>query len=143
MKKEDIQTKIDVIFNNLDELNFLKAKSYEEFISDFRNIDASLHILQTSIQALLDIGSYIIASLGLKTPNTNAEIIEILNEAGYILVASSAESVGVFSTDEQHKLSNDACFPGFAYQESLDISHLHIKKSRLMTLQAVSKRSLA
>lgn len=84
MKKEDIQTKIDVIFNNLDKLKFFKAKSYEEFISDFRNIDASLHIFQTSIQALLDIGSYIIASLGLKTPNTNAEIIEILSEAGHI-----------------------------------------------------------
>jgi hypothetical protein len=40
-------------------------------------------------------------------------------------------------------LSNYAYFPGFAYQESLDISHLHIEKSRLMTLQAVSKRSLA
>lgn len=51
---------------------------------DFRNIDSALHRLQTSIQALLDIGSYIIASLGLKTPNTNAEIIEILSEAGYI-----------------------------------------------------------
>lgn len=84
MKKEDIQTKIDVIFNNLDKLKFFKAKSYEEFISDFRNIDSSLHILQTSIQALLDIGSYIIASLGLKTPNTNTEVIEILGDNGLI-----------------------------------------------------------
>jgi len=33
MKKEDIQTKIDVIFNNLDKLKFFKAKSYEEFIN--------------------------------------------------------------------------------------------------------------
>lgn len=32
---------------------------------------------------MLDIGSYIIASLGLRSPNTNAEIIEILSEAGY------------------------------------------------------------
>ncbi len=85
MKKEDIQTKIDMLFNNLDKLKFFQEKPYEEFISDFRNTDASLHILQTSIQALLDIGSYIIASLGLKTPNTNAEIIEILSEAGYIV----------------------------------------------------------
>ena len=84
MKKEDIQTKIDVIFNNLDKLKFFKAKSYEEFISDFRNIDSSLHILQTSIQALLDIGSYIIASLGLKTPNTNTEVIKILGDNGFI-----------------------------------------------------------
>lgn len=84
MKKEDIQTKIDVIFDNLEKLKFISSKTYEEFTSDFRNIYASLHMLQTSIQALLDIGSYIIASLGLKTPNTNAEIIEILSEAGYI-----------------------------------------------------------
>jgi len=36
------------------------------------------------IEALLDIGSYIIAALGLRTPNTNAEVIEILKEAGSI-----------------------------------------------------------
>ncbi|MBI5199343.1 MAG: DUF86 domain-containing protein [Nitrospirae bacterium] len=84
MKKEDIQTKIDVIFDNLEKLKFFSSKTYDEFIADFRNIDASLHILQTSIQALLDIGSYIIASLGLKTPNTNTEIIEVLSEAGHI-----------------------------------------------------------
>lgn len=84
MKKRDIQTKIDVILDNLEKLYKLKTKTYEDFVSDFRNIDSALHRLQTSIQALLDIGSYVIASLGLKTPNTNAEIIEILTEAGYI-----------------------------------------------------------
>ncbi len=84
MKKEDAQTKIDVIIDSLDKLAFLKRKSYEDFISDFRNIDSALHRLQISIQALLDIGSYIIASLGLRMPNTNAEIIEILGEAGIL-----------------------------------------------------------
>jgi uncharacterized protein YutE (UPF0331/DUF86 family) len=84
MKKEDIQTKIDVLLNNLEKLKFLSSKTYEEFISDFRNIDASLHILMTSIQALLDIGSYIIASLGLRTPNTTAEIIKILGDADLV-----------------------------------------------------------
>ncbi|OGV95935.1 MAG: hypothetical protein A2Z59_12930 [Nitrospinae bacterium RIFCSPLOWO2_02_39_17] len=84
MRKEDIQTKIDAIFDNHEKLKFFSSKTYEEFTADFRNIDSALHRLQTSIQALLDIGSYIIASLGLRTPNTNAEIIDILNEAGYI-----------------------------------------------------------
>ena len=84
MKKEDIQTKIDVILDNLEKLKSLKTKTNEDFTSDFRNVDSALYRLQTSIQALLDIGSYIIASLGLKTPNTNAEIIEILSEANYI-----------------------------------------------------------
>ena len=83
-EKEDVQTKIDVILDSLEKLSSLKTKTYEDFISDFRNIDSALHRLQTSIQALLDIGSYIIASLGLKTPSTNAEIIEILSDAGHL-----------------------------------------------------------
>lgn len=84
MNQRDVQTKIDFILDNLEKLSRLKAKAYEDFISDFRNIDSALHRLQTSIQALLDIGGYIIASLGLRTPNTNPEIIEILCMAGYI-----------------------------------------------------------
>lgn len=84
MKKEDIQSKIEVILDNLEKLHILKEKSYEDFIADFRNIDSALYKLQTSIQALLDIGSYVIANLGLKMPNTNAEIITILSDAGYI-----------------------------------------------------------
>lgn len=84
MKLEDIQAKMDMITDSLEKLNILKRKTYDDFISDFRNIDSALHRLQISIQALLDISSYIIASMGLRTPNTNAEIIEILTEAGYI-----------------------------------------------------------
>lgn len=84
MNQTDIQIKIDVILDNMDKLSTLKAKKYEDFVSDFRNIDSAIHRLQTSIQALLDIGSYVISSLGLRTPNTNAEIIKILGEHGYI-----------------------------------------------------------
>lgn len=84
MKQVDVQTKLDVIPENLEKLEILRSKSYEDFISDFRNIDSALHRLQTCIQALLDIGGYIIASLGLKTPGFNAEIIEILRDSGYI-----------------------------------------------------------
>lgn len=84
MKKRDIQKKIDVVVDNLEKLSALKQNTYEDFISDFRNTDSTLHRLQTSIQALIDIGSYIIASLGLRTPDTNAEIVEILSEADYI-----------------------------------------------------------
>jgi len=84
MKKEDIQSKIDVVSENLEKLVSLRSMTYEAFISDFRNKDSTLHRLQTSIQALLDIGGYIIANLGLKMPNTNAEIIKILTEAGHI-----------------------------------------------------------
>jgi uncharacterized protein YutE (UPF0331/DUF86 family) len=80
MRKEDVQSKLDIIPQNLEKLEFLRALGYEKFASDFRNIDSALHRLQTSIQALVDIGGYIIASLGLRTPGTSGEVIDILVE---------------------------------------------------------------
>jgi hypothetical protein len=63
------------------------------------------------------------------------EALSVVLNLGMSEIAKSlAKSVGIFSTEEQHKLSNYAYFPGFAYQESLDISHLQIEKCRLMTL---------
>ena len=87
MKKEDVQNKLDIIPANLEKLEILRAMGYEEFTSDFRNIDSSLHRFQTSIQALVDIGGYIIASLGLRAPGTSGEVIDILVEHGLLHAA--------------------------------------------------------
>jgi uncharacterized protein YutE (UPF0331/DUF86 family) len=84
MRKEDVQSKLDLIPENLEKIEILRAMSYEEFVSDFRNIDSALHRLQTSIQALVDIGGYIIASLGLRTPSTSGEVIDIFVEHGLL-----------------------------------------------------------
>ena len=86
MRKEDVQSKLDIIPENLEKLAILRAMSYEEFKSDFRNIDSVLHRLQTSIQALVDIGGYIIASLGLRTPSASGEVIDILVEHSLIKI---------------------------------------------------------
>ncbi|HQE80646.1 MAG TPA: DUF86 domain-containing protein [Syntrophorhabdaceae bacterium] len=84
MRKSDIQSKIDVLVDNIEKLSYLQKKDFKEFTSDFRNIDSALHRLQTSIQALLDMGNYIISSLGLKTPDTNADVFKILCREGYL-----------------------------------------------------------
>ena len=80
MRKEDVQSKLDMIPETLEKLEILRAMGYEKFVSDFRNIDSTLHRFQTSIQALVDIGGYIIASLGLRTPGTSGDVIDILVE---------------------------------------------------------------
>ena len=80
MRKEDVQSKLDMIPENLEKLEILRAMGYEKFVSDFRNIDSALHRFQTSIQALVDIGGYIIASLGLRTPGSSSEVIDVLVE---------------------------------------------------------------
>jgi len=86
VRKEDVQSKLDLIPENLEKIEIFRAMSYEEFISDFRNIDSALHRLQTSIQALVDIGGYIIGSLGLRTPSTSGEVIDILVERGLLKI---------------------------------------------------------
>ena len=80
MRKEDVQSKLDIIPENLEKLEIFRGMDYETFISDFRNIDSALHRFQTSIQALVDIGGYIIASLGLRTPGTSGDVVDILVE---------------------------------------------------------------
>lgn len=58
MNGEEIQAKLGILRENLDKLARIPQATIEEFQGDFRNVDAALHLLQTSIQALLDIGSY-------------------------------------------------------------------------------------
>lgn len=84
MRKEEVQRKLDIIPENLEKLEILRAMGYDAFASDFRNIDSTLHRLQTSIQALVDIGGYIIASLGLRTPSSSGEVIDILAGHGLL-----------------------------------------------------------
>ena len=84
MRREDVQSKLDIIPENLEKLEILRAMGYEKFRSDFRNIDSALHRLQTSIQALVDTGGYINASLGLRTPGSSGEVIDILMEHGLL-----------------------------------------------------------
>lgn len=58
--------------------------SFAEFISDFRNLDASLHSLQTTIQALIDLAAMVAADRGLRAPRSSLDVLDILEEAGAI-----------------------------------------------------------
>jgi uncharacterized protein YutE (UPF0331/DUF86 family) len=61
----DIQRRLEVLRVNLECLAEIPQETFEEFSADFRNLDSALHRLQTSIQALLDIGAVLVSRLGL------------------------------------------------------------------------------
>lgn len=86
MNVRDIQAKIAVIIDNVEKIDDLKrrAATYNEFVSDYLLVDSTLRRLQTSIEALFDIGGFIISALGLKPATSNSDIIDILTEAGLI-----------------------------------------------------------
>ena len=129
MRKEDVQSKLDIIPENLEKLEILRTMDYEKFISDFRNSDSALHRFQTSIQALVDIGGYIIASLGLRTPGTSGEVIDILTERGllnteqrdrYISMIQFRNRIVHFYNDIELKILYQ-----ILQEELVDIRHLY------------------
>jgi hypothetical protein len=71
MSDQDKLRRAQLVRSNLEKLLRIPQGSYDEFAADFRNTEASLHLLQTAIQALLDLARGACASLGLDTPRTH------------------------------------------------------------------------
>jgi uncharacterized protein YutE (UPF0331/DUF86 family) len=90
MTSEQVQPKLDVLKDNLAKLAAIPQASYDVFSGDFRNVASALHLLQTSIQALIDLGSFLVVQRALPTPRTSHEIFERLEGAGLLPVGSAA-----------------------------------------------------
>lgn len=84
MNGKGITAKLGVLRDNLARLAELPQATYAEFAADFRTIDSALHRLQTSIQALVDIGSYKLGRRGLPPPDTSRDILVVLERDGAI-----------------------------------------------------------
>jgi uncharacterized protein YutE (UPF0331/DUF86 family) len=84
MNINDVRGKLDVLTANQRQLDYLRGLPKAEFIADVRNLDSALHRLQTSIQALLDMGVYVVGSLNLATPQHSADIILALRDVSLI-----------------------------------------------------------
>lgn len=91
MTFDQIESKLDILRANLEQLDQIPHASYEEFAADFRNVAASLYLLQTSIQALIDVASYVVSSRALPTPRTSHDVFERLEAAGLLPAGSAAE----------------------------------------------------
>lgn len=78
--KEILQQKIIVIEENIKKLEYLAALSEEEFLGKFYYIESAKHLLQVSIEAMLDVAHHIIARERYRSPQTYAEAFLILIE---------------------------------------------------------------
>lgn len=81
---ESLQSKINRIRKNVMELKKLGNLSFQEYSGDHRNMAVAERLLETSIQAMLDIGSHIIAEEGLGDPLEYRDVFEILAQAKII-----------------------------------------------------------
>jgi uncharacterized protein YutE (UPF0331/DUF86 family) len=93
MTPEQVQAKLAQLADAIAKLRQLPQGTLEEFRSDSRNIDAALRRLQVAIQILIDVGSHVVAQLGLGAPDTSRDLLERL-EAAKLLPPGSAARFG-------------------------------------------------
>ena len=90
MRKQDVQIHFDTVEENLGNLERLSRFSYDEFTAEFWYLGSAIHLLQTSIEALVDISRYVIRSLGLLSADSYRQVPVVLADAGYIDQTSTA-----------------------------------------------------
>lgn len=76
--QDRIRQKIQVAQDGLRKLEMIKRYSYEEFVRVPFVADACLRNLQVTIEALVDIGSHIVARHGYGLPKTYQDVIKAL-----------------------------------------------------------------
>jgi len=80
---ETIRQKVHLIEENLSKLESLKSMLFEQFVGDYRNIEASKHLLQVSIEAMIDVANHIVARNRWGIPAKSADSFRILREHKY------------------------------------------------------------
>ena len=81
LDKESIQSKVARIRLNLVELRKLAKIPLKEYMSSIQHTAVAERLLQISIEAMLDIGSHIIAEEGLGEPLEYRNVFMILSQA--------------------------------------------------------------
>ena len=95
MTSDQAGSKLDHIRTVLVRLDELAALAPDEFLADFRNVAATTYLLQTAVQALIDLGGYIVSKRALPTPRTSQQVFERLEEAGLLPPGTAASVVPI------------------------------------------------
>ncbi len=82
--REEVRLCLETLERNLARLAELAQLIYDEFMDAPRNLAAAELLLQTSIEALVDISRHLIRRLRLPMPSEHWQIPEVLGEAGYL-----------------------------------------------------------
>lgn len=84
LRPEIIRRRLEKLDEYLAILERLRGYSLEEFMADPERYGSAERFLQLAIEALLDMGSHVIAELGLGSVESYSDIPKILANAGYI-----------------------------------------------------------
>lgn len=79
-----IAAKLATIDEALQFLAEMAALDYGAFVSDRRNYRAAERYLHLAFEAVFEIGTHVIASLGLSRPERYSDVLPILEQAGLV-----------------------------------------------------------
>ena len=84
LDNERIINRINIINSNIKELRKISSLSKEDFLTNTQVIGSAKYFLQTSIEAMIDIGNHLIARLRFGIPENNFHTFELLAENNVI-----------------------------------------------------------
>ncbi|MBI4618256.1 MAG: DUF86 domain-containing protein [Planctomycetes bacterium] len=116
MNIEEIRVKIDHLCDNLEKLAVIPQGSLAEFSSDFMHVDSAIHRLQTGIQALIDVASYVAARRGLPMARTSKDILANLERAGLLPAGSTDRFAPMLAFRNRVVHLYDRVDPGIVYR---------------------------
>ena len=97
MTPEQMQAKLALLVSTLERLRRIPVTSLEAFRAEERNVDAALRNLQVAIQILIDVGSHVVARLGLGVPDTSQDVLDRLERAGKLPAGAASRFGRVFA----------------------------------------------
>ncbi len=84
LDRHAVEERLSYIDAMLHRLKGYRGLSFEQFSQDETRCHAALYELQTTLEAMTDIGNHLIAALGFRKPHERVEIVMILAENGII-----------------------------------------------------------
>jgi uncharacterized protein YutE (UPF0331/DUF86 family) len=81
---DKVRDKVAFIRRNLDMLRRLADTPRDAFSERSIHFHAAIRLLQTSVEAMIDTGSHIVAREGLGSPKSYGEVFDVLASAGAI-----------------------------------------------------------
>jgi len=78
--KQVILQKVNILEDNLTKMEFLAGLPENDFLDKFFYVESAKHLLQVSVEAMLDITNHIIARERYRSPKTYAEAFLVLVE---------------------------------------------------------------
>ena len=84
MTRLSVPGKLGMLRENVRQMGDIPQDTLEAFLVDFRNLQAALHLLQVSIQILIDLAAYACARRGVAPTGTSFGLVTALEEAGFL-----------------------------------------------------------